>query len=65
MVRPEDTQLVGLGEIAGYMRLCIRTVRRLIVQEGLPATRIAGVWYSDTELIAAWLKDRMRRTYGG
>lgn len=59
-----DTQLMGMKEICGYMELGERTVRRLIQEEGLPATKIGKEWMSDTGLIVLWRRERIKNAKG-
>jgi len=53
------TALVGMKAICDYIGRSEATVLKLIQSEGLPATKIAGIWESDRELIGDWRKKKI------
>lgn len=54
-----ENGLIGLKEIAGYLRRSPATAMKLIQTEGLPATKILGVWESDKTLIDEWRRQKI------
>jgi hypothetical protein len=60
----DDGVLTGLKEICCYVNRTRGTVLRLVRDEGLPAEKIQGVWYSDRALIVAWMRGRIRPVKG-
>lgn len=49
-------QLSGMNEISSYIKRSIPTVIELVATVDFPATKIGGVWESDTEMIDEWRK---------
>lgn len=54
-----STALVGMAEIAAFMRRSEKTMLDLIRLEGFPAKKLGGIWESDKELAAEWRKLRI------
>lgn len=54
--------LQGLGAISAFLGKSIPTTRKLIVEEGLPASKIRSEWTSDRELIIEWQRDKIRQS---
>ena len=52
--------LVGKKEITAYSRRSWLTVKRWIANGNFPATKIDGVWESDTELIDEWKRTKIK-----
>ena len=52
--------LVGKKEITAYSRRSWITVKRWILTGNFPATKIDGVWESDTELIDEWKRTKIK-----
>lgn len=62
----ESTALVGMAEIAGYMRRSEKTMLDLIRLEGFPARKIGGIWESDRVLADDWRRLRINQArYNG
>jgi hypothetical protein len=53
------TALSGMKEICNHVSRSEATVLVLIRDEGFPATKLGGIWESDTELISEWRKNRI------
>lgn len=56
-MQEQPTVLVGVREIADYMRRGPRVIRRLI-REGLPVTLEQGAYMTTTRALEVWLHDR-------
>ena len=56
------THLSGMKAIADYIQRSEPTVIKLVSDFGFPARKIAGIWESDKQEIAAW---RIRMINGG
>jgi hypothetical protein len=54
------TALSGMKEICNHFGRSESTVLILIRDADFPATKIGGVWESDTELVAEWRKERIK-----
>lgn len=54
------TVLVGLREIADYLRRGPRVVRRMI-RDGLPVSLEEGAYMTTTNALDAWLFERARK----
>lgn len=55
----EQTALIGMKAICEYMGRSEATVLKLIQTEGLPATKIAGIWESDRVMIDEWRREKI------
>lgn len=55
----ESTALVGMSEIAAFMRRSEKTMLDLIRFEGFPAKKLGGIWESDKGLAAEWRRLRI------
>ncbi len=55
-----EKNLVGMKEIAAYVRRSHDTTLKMIRVEGLPAKKILGNWVSSTEQLDAWIKAKTR-----
>ena len=53
------TALSGMKAICKHFDRSEVTVLALIRDEDFPATKIGGIWESDTELISEWRKNRI------
>lgn len=53
--------LLGMKSICRYVSLSEPTVLRLIRERDFPATKIAGTWVSDMDLILEWRRTCIRR----
>lgn len=53
-VRRPPTSLRGLREVAEYMGCSEKTALKYIKNEGLPASKVGGVWVSDAAVLDAW-----------
>ena len=51
------SKLMGLGEIAQYLRVSRRQAREWIRSAGLPAARTNREWVSDSELLDVWWRE--------
>ena len=47
-------RLVGLKEMARYLRRGVRTVRRYIRERGFPAVLVGGTWEADVADVEVW-----------
>lgn len=59
----ETTALVGMSEIAAFMRRSEKTMLDLIRFEGFPAKKLGGIWESDTVLAAEWRRQRIAQAH--
>ncbi len=53
------SKLMGLGEIAQYLRVSTRQAREWIRSAGLPAARTNREWVSDSSLLDDWWRERV------
>jgi excisionase family DNA binding protein len=61
-------RLDGMKEICNYMRRSEDTVLRMVRFQDMPAAKLGGIWFSDTESIDKWVKgvaEEVRVTRGG
>ena len=56
--------LTGIKEISDYVRRSWPTIHKWIENDNFPATKIDGVWESETHLIAKWRKRRILKKEG-
>jgi hypothetical protein len=49
--------LSGLKEIAAYLRIGVRAVRREIRDHGLPVRIVAGCYTTTPSLLESWISD--------
>ena len=61
MKQEDEDRIAGLGELALYLNMSVKTVKRLICCEGLPAVKIGGSWVSSKELIRHWRQEKILR----
>ena len=52
--------LVGKKEISLYARRSWLIVKRWVDEDGFPATKLDGVWESDSSLIDAWKRTKIK-----
>lgn len=57
--------LTGMKSICGYLNRSETTVLDLIRADGFPATKIGGVWESDTDLIDTWRREKIKEVEEG
>jgi len=55
----EHAALIGMKAICEHMSRSEATVLKLIQTEGLPATKIAGIWESDRGMIDEWRREKI------
>ncbi len=60
MGEQSKNNLSGMKEIAAYVRRSEDTTLKMIRVEGLPASKILGVWVSSKDLLDAWIRDKAR-----
>lgn len=58
MGEQNKNNLSGMKEIAAYVRRSEDTALKMIRVEGLPASKILGVWVSSKDLLDAWIRDK-------
>ena len=52
-------KLLTMKEICAWLKCCARTIKRLIIEENLPAILFPGNrWRFDTTEVSIWLKKR-------
>lgn len=60
----QPTVLVGVREIAEYLRRGPKVVRRMIRDSQLPVSLEQGAYMTTTTALDAWLSDRALNVYG-
>lgn len=55
--------LIGMKAICEHMRRSEATVLMLHRDMNFPMQKLGGIWESDTEIIAAWRKERIHVNY--
>jgi len=58
---PLNTTLKNRDEISAFCRRDWRVIRRLIAEEGFPATKDGKLWVSDMILIQNWQRSRIEK----
>lgn len=56
----EENGLWGTQEIAEYLEVAPKTVRRYIHERGLPATLIGGTYYTTADLVDSWVEEQAK-----
>lgn len=60
MVRErEDGLIVGMKSISAHMGINAVTLKKLINDEGFPAVKIIGTWFSERGLISLWVRGKI------
>ena len=58
----ETTALMGMKEIAGFLRRSESTVLDVYIRQlAAPITKIGGRWESDVVLLEEWRREMIRR----
>jgi predicted DNA-binding transcriptional regulator AlpA len=53
-----DKLLVQIQEIADFVGLSVKTVKKLAENNDMPADKIDGTWYSHKDAIEQWIFER-------
>lgn len=53
--------ILNIEEVAEFLRVSDRTVRRLLAADELPAFKVGGAWRFRREDLTAWIEERIAK----
>lgn len=59
-LRPKQTQIMTLREVAQYLGLHYLTIYRLIQERKIPAARLGGRWRFKKDILDRWIEKEMQ-----
>ncbi|WP_017167098.1 helix-turn-helix domain-containing protein [Xanthomonas phaseoli] len=65
MARPtstEETEILTIKQVAGYLQVTERTIYRLAAAEGIPAFKVGGSWRFRRGDLDQWIAGSIGRT---
>jgi excisionase family DNA binding protein len=58
----KERPILTVRELAGYLRVNVSTIHRLIRKKELPGFRVGRDWRFKLEAIESWIRDRQKQS---